>query len=268
MTSNWHKHPDLNCIQDFSDWLAESRKHANRIYRGQANSCWSLQTTLDRHIRKMKIDRFKEKRQIEEDFITEFRCKARKYLGVHEKAHIDNCNSKIPIMTVMQHFGVPTRLLDWTKFGAMAAYCACIDNEDCNGTIWWVDENAIVDSVKDEWEGREYTRRPDDQIDLDEHLNECDVDKFVCTSFLRSPFQRAHIQQGLFTFGSRFDLDHDVQLKAQLQPGTYGRVEIPENLKSKVIRQLSAYGIDGTSLQYTGADREGLKLAWAREHGC
>lgn len=269
MKSDWPKDPDIKCIQDFSDWLAESRTHTNRIFRGQAKSCWSLQTSLDRHIQKMKAEVFEEKRQIEEDFITEFRCKARKYLGDREKALIDNADDKIPIMTVMQHFGVPTRLLDWTKSGVMAAYCACIDNEDRNGTIWWVDENAIVESVHNEWKSRGYSRRPHpecSQINLSDHLDSEDVEEFVSASYIRAPFHRAHIQQGLFTFGSRFNLDHDVQLEAQLKDHSYGRVEIPAGLKSEAIHQLSTYGIDGTSLQYTGADRVGLKLAWDREH--
>ncbi|MCH8205202.1 MAG: FRG domain-containing protein, partial [Candidatus Hydrogenedentes bacterium] len=150
MKSSWPKHPDLNCIHDFSDWLAESNQHTNRIYRGQAKSCWALQTSLDRHLQKIRIIRFEEKRRIEKEFIAEFRCKARKYLGDREKALLRD-EDIIGSMTVMQHFGVPTRLLDWTKFGAMAAFCACIDCEDRDGAIWWVEEDAIVDSVHNEW---------------------------------------------------------------------------------------------------------------------
>ena len=160
MKSSWPKPPDLNCIHDFSDWLAESNQHTNRIYRGQAKSCWALQTSLDRHLQKIRIIRFEEKRRIEKEFIAEFRCKAHKYLGDLEKALIKNTEDDTPIMAVMQHFGVPTRLLDWTRFGAMAAYCACIDHEDHDGTIWWVDDDAIAKSVHDEWERRGYTRRP------------------------------------------------------------------------------------------------------------
>jgi len=268
MNSNWpEKNPRIHSIHDFSDWLAESSKHTNLIYRGQAKSCWSLQSKLDRHLQEIKIDGFEEKRQIEREFIAEFRCKAGKYLGDLEKVLIENKKDDTPIMAVMQHFGVPTRLLDWTKLGAMAAYIACIDNEDHNGTIWWVDKDAIVKSVHDEWERREYTRDPlSFQINLSQHLDDPCVDKFVSMSTIRAPFQRAHIQRGLFTFGSRFALDHDVQLKAQLPCGTYGRVDIPTTLKREIIHQLSAYGIYGTSLQYSGADQVGLKMTWDREH--
>jgi hypothetical protein len=39
-------------------------------------------------------------------------------------------------MFLMQHYGLPTRLLDWSESILVAAYFACIDHSDRDGEIW------------------------------------------------------------------------------------------------------------------------------------
>ena len=203
--------------------------------------------------------------------------------------------NRVICMTVMQHFGAPTRLLDWTKSVAAAAYFACIDKCRRNGSIWWISEDAIVASVHDHWEARGFRRKPElgCQIDLNDGIFKPDVDRFICMQYLSIPFPRARVQRGLFTIASRLGIAHDMllkkqvscvqervearlndsathgtldaRLKQQLSKGYYGRITIPANLKGSVIDYLQRIGIDAVSLQHAGADWVGLRMAWKRE---
>ena len=119
------------------------------------------------------------------------------------------------------------------------------------------------------WEGWEDTRRESDrpserQLTLDGRIDDPKAPDFVSMTYLPDPFKRVKDQDGLFTFGSQLGLAHDVQLKEQLQDGSYGRVVIPADLKTEVIQELERIRIDATSLEYAGADGGGLRMAWER----
>lgn len=89
----------------------------NYIYRGHASSVWSLESTLERTLgkqwsrdtaakyEKYSLDKFKSKYQIYRS-------------NEHEPS------SKLSWLSVMQHYGVPTRLIDFTESPYIALYFA------------------------------------------------------------------------------------------------------------------------------------------------
>ena len=266
--SNWPV-TSIESIEDFVDWLAEANQHPERVYRGQADSGWHLQPSLDRAVPKRY--RFKDRREEEDKYIRSFCNQARQLLGRDERNYLDYPERRELRMTIMQHYGAPTRLLDWTKTRAIAAYFACIHKENLNGTIWWINAEEVVEWLTPRWEGWEYKRRESDrpserQIILDGRIDDPKAPDFVSMTYLPDPFKRVKDQDGLFTFGSQLGLAHDFQLKAQLKKGSYGRVVIPADLKTEVIQELERIRIDAISLEYAGADRVGLRMAWDREH--
>lgn len=267
MTSNWPENHDIQSVRDFSNWLALTSQHPERVYRGQAKSCWNLQPTLDRNVQ--ETDSFEDRVRKEKDDIEFFCRQAHRFLGKLEQAHLEGPPNSINCMTVMQHFGAPTRLLDWTQSGAIAAYFACVDKDNLDGTVWWMNGVEVETWVGSRWDSWGYERRPDPEnspINLLDRFDDPKAPAFVSMTYLRIRFSRAQAQRGLFTFGSQPGMAHDVQLKEQLQDGSYRRVVIPAKLKTEVIEYLERMGIDAISLQHAGADRIGLRMKWDREH--
>lgn len=72
--------------------------------------------------------------QLEYNILSDFISEACRYIK-------DVPRSDIPSwLEIAQHFGVPTRLLDFTQNPLVALYFACIDKKDVDGSIWIINE--------------------------------------------------------------------------------------------------------------------------------
>lgn len=58
-------------------------------------------------------------------------------------------------MFLMQHYGVPTRLLDWTDSALVALYFCCSSDEDVDGAIWLLKPTIMNEesNIKDDNDG-------------------------------------------------------------------------------------------------------------------
>jgi hypothetical protein len=96
---------------------------AHWIYRGQAEASWWL---------KPSIERFKDSltnpaanytiQQLENQLLYDFRSLAPQFL-----ANLPRQSDTLEWLAVLQHYGTPTRLLDWTYSPTVAAYMALKD---------------------------------------------------------------------------------------------------------------------------------------------
>jgi hypothetical protein len=199
---------------------------------------------------------------IEEKTIQDFYQQAFRFLGHLERRYM--AGPKTTRIMVMQHFGAPTRLLDWTYSPAVAAYFASISYPRLDGTIWWIDAKAVKDYCTDNWRKwgiRRYPKKLGGQVMLDAYIFKPDVPEFVTLLDHGFRIPRAQAQRAMFTLGSRLGVDHDAVLVNQLTQGKYGRITITAGMKDSVLNSLELMGIDAVSLQYPGADKVGLSMA-------
>jgi hypothetical protein len=113
----------------------------NFIYRGHADSSWKLESTLERTIGdKWSSDLAKK---FEEHYLNLFKSKYHIYNGNEHEP-----KSKLAWLSVMQHYGAPTRLIDFTEspyialYFALEAYNPLLKNDLA---VYAIDYNSIMD---------------------------------------------------------------------------------------------------------------------------
>ena len=102
-----------------------SGRGASHLFRGHEKADYSLHTTLDRYAGARK-------RQAEDIMMREFRRRMHQYLPAQSIPRDD-----VETMALMQHFGVPTRLLDVTRSPYIALYFAVRDVlKEADAAVW------------------------------------------------------------------------------------------------------------------------------------
>jgi len=101
------------------------------LYRGEHCAGRELKTSLQRSCDRHGVLPAK-RREVEEALFREFR---RAYH--HYSAHVPDRKAVVEWLSLMQHHGAPTRLLDFTYSLYIAAYFA-VEKGDCNCAVWAV----------------------------------------------------------------------------------------------------------------------------------
>jgi len=133
MSHDWNTTP-LTSEEQALELFADLR--ARRwLCRGQSRPYGGLVPSIDRRPRE-RLSRG-EKLTLERQSIDLFRSTARFFAAPGERGALAD---DIVALMVLRHYGVPTRLLDWSLSPYVAAYFAACSDDKEDGHIWSFDE--------------------------------------------------------------------------------------------------------------------------------
>lgn len=275
-------------VNDWPDFIvllnkieARLRRQKHRfLYRGQADASWQLQSSLHRELapKKKEIDRCFE---IERDAKSEFASQIHLHMNPSVEPDSDDW---LEWWSLMQHYGVPTRLLDWSASPYVAAYFA-VETGGNDGVIWVVNDWAWGDRMKEEYQsdwvlwGQSIRSTNDWNKVVDSIERHRVFDKNAESQILffqpKRRSQRVVAQQGWLStplnpfvdyeraIAERFDA-HRLANQSRWEDSEYWkywncRIVIPKEKKREFLRRLQTMNISANSL-YPGVDGLGKSV--------
>jgi len=254
----------------FKDWFNTKlgRYRAPHAFRGLSDSNYKLETTL------MRLGGPYVK--LEPHLLINFR----RYSGIEPKF-----DSMWHWMSLGQHYGLPTRLLDWTYSPIIATHFATANIQKFNvdGVIWVVDYSKtreflpdILKAAAEEIDSPVFTIEALENAitgdtrtlnNLKEALNNLkSLSTFEFVVFMEPPSldERIRNQFGLFSFMSDPALCMDDWLEKQDVMGLWRKIIIPASLKVEIRDKLDQSNISERTL-FPGLD--GVTKWLARHFG-
>ncbi len=107
------------------------------IFRGVKKSEWTLKTHFERETEKHELNSYYHN-TCESNIITAFQRQAKQYLQ-----NLPDNHEFIDWLALIQHYGGPTRLLDFTYSFYVAAFFA-LQNSDSEAAIWAINANSLI----------------------------------------------------------------------------------------------------------------------------
>jgi len=224
----------ISSIDELLTFVRELHDQHHQIlwYRGDAKSTWELVPSIQRSSERIKAERF---------ITNDFYIKARQVL--------DNSPEKLNYaawMSLMQHYGLPTRLLDWSRSPLIAAFFATEKYQDKefaeNDACVWV----LIPGALNEKEGFGNCIFPSDAITIQHMLLpafkewgiEKDVEDKIIACYSTDNNLRMYSQQACFTV-------HNSQRKLEdiCDDNILYKITIPCDKREYFLRSLEVFGI-------------------------
>lgn len=236
--------------------LRETKQNTKLLYRGLADTDYELVPTIGRPYDYADKQKVTFSRDAERNLLHRFRRRAHPHLG--------RAISAGEAIFLARHYGLPTRLLDWTANALYALYFSCSDKWRSDARVWAMDYVADYGTDLDVFKIV--------QINDERELFACAGEKAIKMVHPVYSNPRLLAQDGAFTFhsdpwksmeeqaGDSFD-------KERLDVVTLDGWTIPQQCKIPIIKELSGLGITERTLfpelEATAKSLWQTELLWA-----
>jgi len=248
-------------LQQRIDALTHGGVFGPILFRGQGNAEWHLQPSLLRTaVAKRKAGKIEEFEQLG---VSRYRKSAHEFLDapVLPSWMPEGKENELDILVawgLMQHYGGPTRVLDWTQSPYIAAYFAVRECPDDDGAVWFYDSLKL----RKIWKESELRRWPRRWKDFRKGGMRHKGLPIILDFFASEQTPRMVIQQCRLSVCTDVNLDHDTAME-KLCDGSnhpwFGKFIIPKESKYDIFKHLVAMGINAYSL-FPGLDGLGRSL--------
>ncbi len=247
--------------QSFLEVLAQFPRRnetPDYVFRGQADQSWTLMPTLQRHFRESVLP--SQALRLEKMVSEEFNAHAHLFLQSNSSEKAMNHWYWPDRWAFMAHYGVPTRLIDWSSSAYVAAYFATNAHFETDGAIYVASPFGLTELF-----GIGYDASG--QPDVPELLKPDAPSKlFFFQPDLHS--ERSALQQGWFSVNARILEPHDRAILALIRSkrgrgsgsSLARRIVIPAALKLSFLRELSRMNVVPRVL-FPGLDGLGRSLS-------
>lgn len=231
---------------------AVSRKHYRKwIYRGQIEASWNLESSLHRafeeaqtiHKAYSKTEKRINRMEHERVMIDRFMCNAHIYLSSLPKE-----GDPLSWLSLMQHHGAPTRLLDFT-FSPYIALFFALEAGEGHAAVYCVNHHAIKND-EDDYFGK-------NRLEIYSRILEGEKTSDAPYLFAFEPTFSNHrllSQQGLFVATNTLKHSHEEIVKDyQLGSSDIIKYIIPKNLRYSGLKKLNQMNINAANI-YPGLD--------------
>ena len=156
----------------------------------------------------------------------------------------------------MQHFGCPTRLLDWTGSPYVAAYFAVADGADCDGAVWIFDTAPLLEGPPSTKPGVKLAQRQFfSSMTRRDFFWERKIANLIMPISMATHHLRLSAQQGAFTVASSPGNHGDIidNSFANSNHGHCHKFVIPTAQKTEILSKLIKMNVSASSL-FPGLD--------------
>jgi FRG domain len=247
-------------VKSWDEFLARGhvrealKPHWRVIFRGQANARHGLAPSLIRAVQQTLLQPTPaEVYKYEKACRREFETQAHLYMNA---SLLSALPTSVHWWMHMQHFGAPTRLLDWTGSPFVAAYFACESAPDDDGAVWSLDVQLAPFHMPRAFENR-------DEPTLARDLFCAEPARSLHILMTGHRNERMVAQRGVFTLSPDASSDHHHILSriaaSRTNESAFRKIRIPKSMKRDFYEKLLAMNINARSL-FPGADGLGKSI--------